>query len=232
LFDYFRNNVFDANNWFNNAFGLPEPALRQNDFGGTLSGPVFIPGMHKGPRKTFFFFSYEGLRLVQPQEASTSYVPDTGLRQSAAQNLQPVLNAFPIANGPDVGNGLAEFIGTWSNPSRIDATSLRLDQQLNDSWRAFFRFSATPSNAQSRRGGNFSNPAVVTATDFTIHTYTAALDGAFSAKLSNEFRINYSSNSGAGSQNPDGFGGGQKVDLGALQGINLNTNPVSAVGVL
>ena len=232
MFDYFRNNVFDANDWFNNAFGLPDPALRQNDFGGTFSGPVPIPAIHKGRPKTLFFFSYEGLCVVQPQEASISYVPDSALRQTAAQSLQPVLNAFPVANGPDLGNGLAEFIGTWSNPSRIDATSIRLDHRLNDNWRAFFRFSATPSTARSRLGGNFSNPADVSSTDFTAHTYTGALDGAFSPKLSNEFRINYSSNSGVDSESLDGFGGGQKVDLGVLQGISLGTYPVSAVGVL
>ena len=42
-YDYLRNGAFDAQDWFNDYFGLPEPALRQNDFGGTLGGPVRIP---------------------------------------------------------------------------------------------------------------------------------------------------------------------------------------------
>ena len=42
-FDYLRNNAFDANDWFNDYDGLPKPAERQNDFGGTLGGPVAIP---------------------------------------------------------------------------------------------------------------------------------------------------------------------------------------------
>jgi hypothetical protein len=60
-FDYIRKDVFDANNWFNDAYnpGLPKSEERQNDFGGTLGGPIFKD-------KTFFFFSYEGLRLLQP----------------------------------------------------------------------------------------------------------------------------------------------------------------------
>ncbi len=232
LFEYFRNNVFDANDWFNDAFGLPQAALRQNDFGGTLGGPIVIPGLYNGRNRTFFFVSYEGLRLLQPQEASVSYVPNNALRQTAPSGLQPVLNAFPTSNGPDLGNGLAEFIGSWSNPSQIDATSVRLDHQIGNKWKAFFRFSTTPSNSQARQGGNFFDPAVVSTLDYTVHTYTAALDGSLSKSVNNEFRINYSSNEGINAQSVDGFGGGQKVDLQALQGINTNSNPVSAVGVL
>src|SRR5260370_36839968 len=69
-FDYFRNDAMDANNWFNNAAVPPVPRLaeRQNDFGGTLGGPVEIPGLYRGKDKTFFFFSYEGLRLWVPQQ--------------------------------------------------------------------------------------------------------------------------------------------------------------------
>src|ERR1700739_3594992 len=64
LFDYFRNDALDANDWFANANGLPKPQERQNDFGGTLSGPI-------AKERTFFFFSYEGLRLRLPQVAET-----------------------------------------------------------------------------------------------------------------------------------------------------------------
>ena len=79
-YDYLRNGAFDAQDWFNDYFGMPEPALRQNDFGGTLGGPVEIPGLYNGKDKTFFFVSYEGLRLTAPQAAIASYVPDLCLR--------------------------------------------------------------------------------------------------------------------------------------------------------
>src|SRR3989441_673108 len=74
LYDYLRNDYFDANDWFNDYFRsvdptLTKPALRQNDFGGTLGGPVRIPHLYNGKDKTFFFVSYEGLRLIQPQAA-------------------------------------------------------------------------------------------------------------------------------------------------------------------
>src|SRR5579862_9483277 len=58
-FNYFRNNVLDANNWFNDAAGINKTPERQNDFGGTLGGPVVIPRLYDGRDKTFFFFSYE-----------------------------------------------------------------------------------------------------------------------------------------------------------------------------
>jgi hypothetical protein len=59
-FDYLRNNVFDANEWFNNYFDKPKPPERQNDFGGTLGGPALIPGVYNGKDKTFFSFLTRG----------------------------------------------------------------------------------------------------------------------------------------------------------------------------
>ncbi len=42
VFDYLRNNYFDANDWFNDHYGTAQPALKQNDFGGTIGGPVIL----------------------------------------------------------------------------------------------------------------------------------------------------------------------------------------------
>jgi len=66
-FDYFRNDALDANNWFADASGQRKPPERQNDFGGVIGGPVRIPRLYDGRNRTFFFFSYEGLRLRLPQ---------------------------------------------------------------------------------------------------------------------------------------------------------------------
>ena len=62
-FDYLRNNFFDANDWFNDHYGDPTAAI-QNDFGGTLGGPIWIPNLYDGRNRSFFFFSFEGLRLT------------------------------------------------------------------------------------------------------------------------------------------------------------------------
>jgi hypothetical protein len=226
LFDYLRNDIFDANDWFNDYDNLPKSPLRQNDFGATVGGPVEIPHVYNGHDKTFFFFSYEGLRLLEPQEATVSYVPDLNLRQETPQPLKAVLEGFPLPNGPEVvdssGNplGLAEFIAGWSNPSQIDAYSIRLDHTINERLRLFFRYGGTNSTSESREGGNFSSPSSLVNNEFRTHTYTGGATSAFSRRWSNEFRLNYSSNQSFYSQTPDSFGGAQAVDLFALQGIS------------
>jgi len=92
-FEYFRNDVLDATDWFANANGLRKSALRQNDFGGVLGGPIMKD-------KLFFFGSYEGLRVRQPLVAET-YVPALTSIQSAPGAVQPLLNAFPRPTGPE-----------------------------------------------------------------------------------------------------------------------------------
>jgi len=54
-YDFLRNQKLDANNFFNNAAGIPLPPLRRNNFGGTVGGPIRRD-------KTFFFFDYDGTR--------------------------------------------------------------------------------------------------------------------------------------------------------------------------
>ena len=61
-YEFLRNNDFDANNCFSNRAGIPSSIYKQNDFGFTVGGPVWIPKIYHGKDKTFFFFSYEGFR--------------------------------------------------------------------------------------------------------------------------------------------------------------------------
>jgi hypothetical protein len=58
LYEFLRNTVFDANDWFNKQSGGSRPVHRENDFGGTIGGPII-------KNKTFFFFDYEGGRFQQ-----------------------------------------------------------------------------------------------------------------------------------------------------------------------
>ena len=60
-YDYVQNNIFNANDFFSNLDGLKTGRVRYNDFGATIGGPVVLPH-YNGRDKTFFFFSYEGLR--------------------------------------------------------------------------------------------------------------------------------------------------------------------------
>jgi hypothetical protein len=62
VYDYFQNDKLNANDFFSNLDGLPTGRVRYNDFGFTVGGPVWLPHVYDGRDKTFFFFSYEGLR--------------------------------------------------------------------------------------------------------------------------------------------------------------------------
>jgi hypothetical protein len=234
-YDYLRNNLFDANDWFSDYYHSPEPPLRQNDFGTTLGGPVTIPNVYNGKDRTFFFFSYEGLRLLQPQEASINYVPTTALRSSAPSALQPVLNAFPLPTPTvsncvaDLGNGLSEFCGSWSNPSSINSYSIRLDQIISQKLRLFFRFGNTPSSSDTR---GVPGPSAVSFTDYVIRTYTVGATSSLTGHLSNDFRLNYSSNESTGGTKLDNFGDAQVANLFQLQGINVGATPTPGVVVV
>jgi hypothetical protein len=216
-FDYLRNNALDANDWFNDYLGQRKPPLRQNDFGGTLGGPVRVPSLYNGKDKTFFFFSYEGLRLVQPQAASVIPVPDSTLRQTTPLPLQAVLNAFPVANGPELVNGVGEFIGTWANPGSLDSTGIRLDHAISEKLRLFFRFSDTSSNVNQH---NAFVPSLLDSSAYSTRMYTLGASSSFSSRLNNEFRVNFSSTEGVQSRMPIDFAGAKAVNLFELQGAS------------
>ena len=190
-FEYLRNDVFDANNWFADNAYQPKPAERQNDFGGTFGGPVMIPGLYNGHDRTFFFFSYEGLRLRQPQFTLTD-VPDMQLRQQAAPGIQPILNAFPVPNGIDLGNGFAEFTSGYSVPSNLDATSIRIDHMVSDKWTLFARYNLAPSETINR--GEFSVLSGIQPNRLRAQTITLGATALLTNHDSNDIRVNYSGN--------------------------------------
>ena len=228
-YDYVRNGFFDAQDWFNDYFGLTQPILRQNDFGGTLGGPVELPHLYQGKDKTFFFVSYEGLRLAAPQAATINYVPDAALRASAPPPLNQALNAFAMPNGPDVGNGVAEYIGSWSNPGSVDSMSVRFDHTISDKLRLFFRFSDTPSTSTTRpTSAQFETPSNSQTITYVSRTYTVAANSLFTSNLDNEFRLNFSSTKTRNSLIIDSFGGNTPVQLLQLSGLNAG----DAEGVL
>ncbi len=60
LFEFVRNDAFDANDWFLDEAGQPRNPLKRNNWGFTLGGPIYIPGHYNNDRtKTFFFVSEE-----------------------------------------------------------------------------------------------------------------------------------------------------------------------------
>jgi TonB dependent receptor len=202
LFDYFRNDVLDAKDWFSNFNHLPKPADRQNDFGGVFGWPILKD-------KTFFFFSYEGLRLRQPVTQTTA-VPDAASRQQAPAAMQPFLNAYPVPlpGAPEVGPGLAQFNASYSNPSSLDAYSIRVDHVISSKLSLFGRYNYSPSSLD-QRGAPFTVTALSTTSleDSSVQTLTVGLTQVIKPEISNELRANYSNHRLGTDYDLDDFGG-------------------------
>lgn len=60
--------------------------------------------------------------------------------------MRPYLNAHPLANGPSLGSGLAQFNASYSNPSSLNAYSIRLDHAINPKLSLFGRYNYSPSS--------------------------------------------------------------------------------------
>ena len=264
--DYLRNDYFDATDYFTNYLrsvnsSLKKSAIRQNDFGGTFGGPVKIPGLYDGKDKTFFFVSYEGLRLLLPQPAGFSPVPDmcmrglvtpgspgvcenpdgspyigpTGANRMPANSaVLPVVDAFSVPNttaNADITDGVAQFVGAWSNPASINSTSVRFDQIISQKAKLLFRFSNTTSDSETRALPSFAlfPPSVLAGSSYTTRTYTAGVDSLLSSRISNDFRLNYSSNETNNTLSHDGFGGAKPADFVQLTGLSGPNASVSSV---
>jgi hypothetical protein len=94
-FEFHRNDAFDANNFFNNRAGRAKPDFKQNQFGGTLGGPVLRD-------RTFFFASYQGHREQQGQ-TFLSTVPSALMRQGNFSEINRVI-FDPLTGLPFPGN--------------------------------------------------------------------------------------------------------------------------------
>lgn len=210
VFDYLRNDYFDANNFFAKRNGLRRPALRQNDFGATLGGPVYLPHLYDGRNRTFFFVSYEGLRLKQPNVTSPIAVPSVAARNAARGNAfaSAVLNAFPLPTGATITStdpGMAGFVGTYTTPSTLNATSFRLDQHFGDRWNVFGRFNYSTSNSDQR--ALFAPPNSINRIPNLTRTLTFGVTTLIRPTLVNEFRLNQSRDELGATQMLDGYGG-------------------------
>jgi len=80
LYEFHRNRALDANYFFSNKNGLPKPPFTYNQWGGTIGGPVRLPG-YDGRNRTFFFFNYEGMRWVVGAGDIQSTVPSEAQRR-------------------------------------------------------------------------------------------------------------------------------------------------------
>ena len=219
VFDYLRNDVFDANNFFDNAAGLSRPPLRQNDFGGTFGGPLpFLnfgegnPVFNSGKDQTFFFVSYEGLRLRQPGRVEPNFrVPSIRARQNATGAIRDILNAFPLPTGAEIigtngqPTGEAPYAANFTNPSRLDAISFRIDHNISDKVSIFGRYNYAPSEDEQR--ARFCAASCVADLTFKTETLTVGSTQVFTSKLTNDLRVNFSKSKVNQTYFIDNFGG-------------------------
>lgn len=210
LFHYFRNDALDATNFFSNLNGEPKAATRQNDFGGVLGGPIV------GDR-TFFFGAYEGFRLRQPQTTTQAY-PTEDTRRRAAPEVRPILDAYPLPDGPEIGGGLALLSASYTTPSELDAWSVRVDHAANATLMLFGRYSGSPSTL-FQRGPDGSLPG---ALSFVGRQHAHARSATFGAiqmltpTISHEARFNFSWFQAQNTGTHDAFRGAREPNLAAL----------------
>jgi Carboxypeptidase regulatory-like domain/TonB dependent receptor len=169
LFEYVRNNYFDARNFFENPTRAQAP-FRQNQFGFELGGPIVIPKLYNGRNKTFFMGSYEGLRNYQGAPGTGTVftsaertgnfsellpgkqIIDPSTQAPFAGNVIPpsrlssqalkALQYLPLATGPGLVNN---FTANAPNINNTDQTIDRLDQSFGDKTRLFFRYASADS---------------------------------------------------------------------------------------
>lgn len=214
VFLYFRDKVFEANNFFNNKNGLERPAVRQYDYGFTVGGPLpflnFGEGgavTNSGKDRTFFFISYEGIRARQPFTTVPLRVPSIAARNGATGILRDVLNAFPLPTGAAFADAPLEapYIATFSNPSKLDATSFRIDHRVNDKFSIFGRYNYAPSNDDQR--ARFCAASCVARLAYKTQTLTVGATNIFTSKTINDLRVNFSRSRVNQSYFLDNFGG-------------------------
>ncbi len=122
LYEFFRNNVLNANNWANNWQGTPRPQMRWNQFGGTIGGPI----LHN---KLFIFGDYEGERFDNPASTNAITVLTMQERQGDfSQLLHPPSGAPEQLYNPDnVVNGQRQpFVNNQIPINMIDPVAKAL----------------------------------------------------------------------------------------------------------
>ena len=142
-YEFHRNDALDARNFFD----LPgaKPDFRRNQYGATLGGPLRRD-------RTFFFVGYEALRERLGRTLST-FVPDTNARRgllpdgagglrtvTVSPAVRPYLDAFPLPNGPVIGQGLATYTFPFESDLRQDFFQARLDQNVGGRDQLFVRY--------------------------------------------------------------------------------------------
>jgi carboxypeptidase family protein/TonB-dependent receptor-like protein len=168
-YEFVRNDILSANNFFSNLNGKERDVTRYNRFGGTIGGPVRIPKKLFGPfgydgrNRSFFFFAYEGLKDAF-QEPGFQTVPTLAMRQGNFSALLPSIVIYDPATARLRADGKIErspFPGNQIPEGRINQVARNYLQyyplpnvQVSDPLGAGNYFSTNP------RSDNFNSESV------------------------------------------------------------------------
>ncbi|MGE0407224.1 MAG: TonB-dependent receptor, partial [Candidatus Korobacteraceae bacterium] len=199
-FEFLRNSAFDARNYFADP-NAPIPPFRQNQFGATLGGPLVIPGAYNGHGKTFFFLSYDALR-VRRSETRVFSVPTaamragnltglaasfdplttdalTGARQPFANNTIPGNRIDPVAQSmlaqiplPNLPGIAQNYRGVERETNDLDQGSIRIDHSFSDSDSIFGRYTAFEARAFQPFGTSILNETLLPGFGRDLTTHT------------------------------------------------------------
>lgn len=157
VFEFLRNDFFDARNFFNTKPNAMPP-FRYNNFGGNVGGPI----VHD---KTFFFANYEGSRQRVGITGSGT-VPGLAFRDrvlSTSPELKPLLDQFPLGQTP-AGQDVDNYTTTGVSNVREDTGSIRVDHNFTDNDHVYARFNL---NDTETKGPLFGvNASALGVTDF------------------------------------------------------------------
>jgi hypothetical protein len=230
IFEYFRNDALDSLDYFETS----KQPLRLNQFGGNLSGPLIR-------NKLFFFVNYEGDRTHITIEKPLNHTLSAFARSQFVASMQPVLAQFaPIPAGCDVIPAPAQCVGNLNFPDAIDPTqsdmiydpvslpnivredtgSVRLDYNISERDRVFFRYNINDSLTDFTYGPNLGQVAPQ-----KLRTQYAKVDEThtFGPTLLNQFSIGinrFYSDTNSNTPSPLAGFNGFFTDLGSLPGPN------------
>jgi len=212
LFEFFRNDKLDARNFFTLASPQPPP-FKRNQFGAQLGGPIIR-------NKTFFFFSYEGLRQRQHLDVNSLVLIDSQRALVTVAVIVKLLPLIPRSNLTDSG-GTARFVGSAPALVNTDQWSIDISHNLgkNDRLHGYYSVYRT-FNTEPTRNGN-TIPGFGNNSRLFRQVLTLNETHIFGPTLVNELRLGFNRFSGVTTPNaklnPTDFG----INGGVTQPIGL-----------
>jgi len=207
IYEFIRNSAFDARNYFDQA---KKPNFQRNNFGAALGGPI----KHD---KLFLFANYEGYRQNLGL-SDVTLVPNAASRAAAAPSVRPLLNLWPIANGPDLGSGIAIAYSTPVQHIREDFGTARFDANLSANDLLFGVYTVDDSTANTPT----ANPLSLINEALREQVASLQEQHVFSPRLLNTARAGFSRASFY-------FLGEVPPDVAAASGTFVAGKPIGAI---